>query len=374
MARFLFRRLLSAVVVLWAIMTLSFLLMRSAPGGPFDAEKRLPAAVEANLYATYGMAEPVIAAGGGVVAQVHARRGVELAAGAPLVTLLGGGVIAMPEEGTLLGVAVDPGETVVDGQTVAWRKTPLLTQYMTSMGSYLRLDFGVSMTQGGGRTVREIIGHTFPISMELGLWSMAVAVLLGVSLGLVAGLRPNSAIDHTLMSLGMIGVSMSAIVLGPLLILVFGVKLGWLEVDGWTTPSSKVLPVLTLGLIYAAYFARLTRGGMLEVVRQDYIRTARAKGLSSWTIVTRHALKGAILPSVSFLGPGLAGIMTGSVVVERIFNIPGVSENFVTGAINRDYPLVMGVVVLYSALLVVLNVVVDIVYTWLDPRVTLEGA
>ncbi|GMV42910.1 MAG: hypothetical protein AMXMBFR64_46260 [Myxococcales bacterium] len=367
MARFLLRRLVSGVVVLWAIMTLSFFMMRWAPGGPFDADRKLPLAVEANLYTTYGMADAVVAPVAGVVEAVPAGKG---ARGA-VVRVSGVDVVV---DGELLGVAVAVGETVAAGQTVAWLKTSLVRQYLTSMGSYLRLDFGVSLSGGGQWTVNEAIRQTFPVSMELGLWSMGFAVLLGVTLGLLAGLRPNTGLDYGLMSLGMVGVSMSAIVLGPVLILVFGVHLGWVEYGGWSTAETKILPVLTLGLIYAAYFARLTRGGMLEVVRQDFIRTARAKGLSETTVVLRHALKGAILPSVTFLGPGLAGIMTGSVVVERIFNIPGVSEYFVTGALNRDYPMVMGVVVLFSALLVGLNLLVDIAYTLLDPRVTVEAS
>jgi oligopeptide transport system permease protein len=370
--RFILRRLVSAVMVLWAIMTLSFFMMRWAPGGPFDAEKKLPPAVEANLYATYGMARPVVAETAGVVSSVVVSRGGEVEEGGVVLALEGGGVVTAPEGGELLGVLVRPGDAVEPGQTVAWRKTSLLTQYLTAMGSYLQGDFGVSLATEGQRTVAELIGMSFPISLELGLYSMAFAILLGVTLGLLAGLRPNSLMDYTLMSLGMVGISMSAIVLGPLLIIVFGVNLGWVDYRGWAGIETKILPTMTLGLIYAAYFARLTRGGMLEIVRQDFIRTARAKGLSDRVIVMRHALKGAVLPSVTFLGPGLAGIMTGSVVVERIFEIPGVSEYFVSGAINRDYPMVMGVVVLYSTLLVFMNLAVDIAYTLLDPRVSYE--
>ena len=374
MTRFIVRRLLSAVVVLFVIMTLSFFLMRLAPGSPFDSEKRLTPAVEANLYRTYGMAEPILAGEGGTVLSVDAARDQELDEGAPLLTLVGGATVPMPESGTVLSVLSRPGDEIRAGDPVAWRKTSLLIQYLTSMKSYAQLDFGVSLSSEGQQTVREAIAQTFPVSMELGLYAMAFALLLGVTLGLVAGLRANTWVDHTLMSLGMIGVSMSVIVLGPLLILAFGVKLELLDFGGWGSFEVKILPSVTLGLVYAAYFARLTRGGMLDVVRQDYIRTARAKGLSERVVVTRHAFKGAILPSVTFLGPGLAGIMTGSVVVERIFNIPGVSEYFVTGALNRDYPMVMGVVVLYSSLLVVMNLLVDIAYTALDPRVSLEGA
>ena len=370
MLRYIVRRLLSSVVVIWVIMTLSFFLMRAAPGGPFDAERRLPPAVEANLWRTYGMAEFIEASRDGVVDEVLVHRDQEVERGTPLVRLAGGEVIEAPFGGTILAMTVRPGERIAKGQPIGARKTPLWKQYIVAMSHYARLDFGATLSSEGSRTVKEAIFQTFPVSAELGLWAILVALVLGVGTGLIAGLKANTWVDYTSMSLAMVGVSMSTIVLGPVLIIVFSVKLGWIDYGGWRSWEVKVLPVVTLGLIYAAYFARLTRGGMLEVIQQDYIRTARAKGLPERTVVMRHAFKGAILPTVTFLGPALAGIMTGSVVIERIFNIPGVSEYFVTGAINRDYPLVMGVVVLFSALLVVMNLLVDIAYTILDPRVS----
>jgi oligopeptide transport system permease protein len=216
----------------------------------------------------------------------------------------------------------------------------------------------------------------FPVSLEMGLYALVFALVFGVSLGLVAGLYRNTWIDHVSMTAALVAVSASSLVLGSVLLMVFCVWLRWLPWGGWEAFSfagpdllAKILPTLTLGLVYAAWFARLTRAGMLEVIGQDWIRTARAKGLSEWQVVTRHALRGAILPAVSFLGPALAGIVTGSVVVERIFAVPGVGEYFVTAAINRDYPMVMGTVVLYSSLLILANLAVDVTYAALDPRV-----
>lgn len=343
--------------------------MRAAPGGPFDADRRLHPTVEANLWVTYGMADMIRSHKAGRVTDVLIQKGDTVSSHQPILRLDDGTTISSPRSGECLSILVTTQDLVKPDQNVAALKTPLVQQYLTAMASYLSLDFGVTFSSEGQRTVFETIAQTAPISMELGIYAMLIALFLGIPTGLVAGLRPNSWVDYTSMSMAMTGVSLSEIVLGPMLILVFAVHLGWFELSGWATPSAKILPALTLGLIYAAYFARLTRGGMLDVIRQDYIRTARAKGLPEGTIVVRHALRGAILPSVTFLGPALAGTLTGSVVVERIYNIPGVSEFFVSGALNRDYPLVMGVVVLYSGLLVVMNLLVDIGYAFLDPRV-----
>lgn len=372
MGRFVVRRLVSAIFVMWVIMTLSFFLMRAAPGGPFDADRRLHPTVEANLWATYGMATMVRASHGGRVAQVLVKKGDVVAEHQPILRLEEGETISAHQSGECLSVLVSEQDHVLPEQNIAALKTPIAVQYLTAMRSYLTLDFGVTYSSEGQRTVFETIAQTAPVSMELGVYAMLIALILGIPTGLVAGLRPNTWVDYTAMSMAMTGVSLSEIVLGPMLVLLFAVHLGWFELSGWATPSAKILPAFTLGLIYAAYFARLTRGGMLEVIRQDYIRTARAKGLDERTIVLRHALRGAILPSVTFLGPALAGTLTGSVVVERIYNIPGVSEFFVSGALNRDYPLVMGVVVLYSGLLVLLNLLVDIAYVFLDPRVNYD--
>jgi oligopeptide transport system permease protein len=202
--------------------------------------------------------------------------------------------------------------------------------------------------------------------------ALLVALLIGIPAGLVAGLKQNRWQDFVAMGAAMFGVSVPSFVLGPLLILVFALGLGWFRTGGWESWSDSVLPSVALGVYYAAYIARLTRSGMLEIIRQDYIRTARAKGLVERVVVMRHALKGALLPVVSFLGPAFAGMLTGSVVIEEVFALPGIGSHFVRAAFARDYNLVLGVVILYSALLVLLNVVVDLLYTVLDPRVSYD--
>jgi oligopeptide transport system permease protein len=201
---------------------------------------------------------------------------------------------------------------------------------------------------------------------------MTFALVVGVAAGVVASSRQNSWVDHTAMGLSMVGVCMPSFVLGLLLLILFSFVLRWLPVAGWGGIRHMILPSLTLGAPFAAYIARLTRGSMLEVVRQDFIRTARAKGLRERNVLLRHALRNAMLPVVSFLGPALAGIVTGSLVVEKIFAIPGLGSHFVNAAINRDYTLVMGTVLLYSALLILFNLAVDVAYYFVDPRVRPE--
>lgn len=292
------------IPTLWIIATITFFLMRLAPGGPFMAEKDIPAEIKANIEQKYGLDKP------------------------------------LPE------------------------------QYLIFMGNLLRLDFGPSY-KFPSRTVREMIATGLPISLELGAYALIFALVLGIPAGIIAALRQNRALDHTIMGTAMLGVSMPDFVLGPLLIFIFSLTLFWFPPALWEGPINKILPTITLGSIYVAYIARLTRGGMLEVIRQDYIRTARAKGLSEWTVVTRHALKGALLPVVSFLGPAAARLVTGSIVVEKVFAIPGLGRYFVDGAFNRDYTLVMGVVLFYATFLIVFNLLVDMAYSWLDPRVKL---
>ena len=232
-------------------------------------------------------------------------------------------------------------------------------------------DFGPSYKYSN-RTVTEIIAESLPVSFELGIYAMIIAVIIGVGAGVIASLRPNTFTDYIPMSLSMIGISTPTFVMGPLLLLVFALQFGWFNVSGWNSPGDKVLPALTLGFYYAAYFARLTRGGMLEILSQDYIRTARAKGASEVRVVLKHALRGGLLPAVSFMGPALAGIITGSFTVETIFQIPGLGRYFVTAALNRDYTLVMGTVILFAALISFFNLLVDIVMVWLNPRLKFE--
>lgn len=303
MVRFVLGRLAGFPVVLLAIVTASFFIMRLAPGGPFDTDRALPAEVRANIEARYHLDEPL------------------------------------------------------------WR------QYVRYLGDVWRADLGPSFRYPD-RSVNELIALGFPVSLTLGLSALAIAVLIGGAAGTLAALRHNRALDYLTMSLALGGVSVPNFVLGPLLILTFALGLGWLPVAGWGTWRHLVMPSITLGVFYAAYVARLARAGMLEVVLQDFIRTARAKGLSEGAVILRHALPSAVLPVVSYLGPAAAGALTGSVIVETIFGVPGIGRYFVTSALNRDYTMVLGTVLFYSGLLIAFNLVVDVLYAYLDPRVT----
>lgn len=314
MFRFILRRLLSSVAVILLIVTASFFIMRVAPGGPFDTEKKLDPEIEKNIRARYNLDKPLVV-----------QYGIQL-----------------------------------------WQIV-------------VHQDFGPSLKYTD-KGVNEIILEGLPVSLVLGIQGMLIALLIGLPAGLIAGLKKNRWQDYSSMTAAMAGVSIPNFVLGPILIAIFGLYLGWFDVVGWKGPQagfvahfkSSFLPSLTLGLFYAAYVARLTRGGLLEIIGQDYVRTARAKGLSERVVVTRHTLRGAVIPVVSFLGPAFAGMLTGSVVIEAVFNIPGLGTHFVGSAFNRDYPLVLGTIVLYSSFLVMLNLLVDIVYGLLDPRVTYD--
>jgi oligopeptide transport system permease protein len=305
MIRFIVKRLLWMIPTLWVVATITFFLMRAAPGGPFQAEREIPEDIKAALMTRYGLDKPL-------------------------------------------------GE-----------------QYLTFLGNAVRLDFGPSY-KNPSRTVREVIAQGFPVSLELGSWALLFALAVGIPIGVVAALNQNKPVDHASMAVALVGVSIPDFVLGPLLVFIFSLSLYWLPPALWEGPSTKILPVITLGSVYVAYIARLTRSGMLEIVRQDYIRTARAKGLSEGLIVWRHALRGGLLPVVSFLGPAAARIVTGAVVVEKIFAIPGLGRSFVDGAFNRDYTLVMGVVLFYASFLILFNLLVDVAYGLLDPRVRLS--
>ncbi|HJX34639.1 MAG TPA: ABC transporter permease subunit [Desulfatiglandales bacterium] len=245
---------------------------------------------------------------------------------------------------------------------------PLFSQYLDYLKRLVHGDFGPSFRHSN-RTVTEMILTGLPVTFELGIYAILIAVFIGILAGLSASLRPNSLQDYIPMSFAMTGICMPTFLLGPLLVLVFGIWFEWLPVSGWNTLyGDKILPSITLGTAYAAYIARLTRGGMLEIMYQDFIRTARAKGLSEITVVTRHALKGGLLPVVSFLGPAIAGLLSGSFVVETIFQIPGLGRFYVQAAFNRDYTMILGTTILYSALIILFNLLSDILTTWLDPR------
>jgi oligopeptide transport system permease protein len=305
MLRFVLRRLLQTIPVLFIIVTATFFMVRFVPGGPFTAEKAIPPEILRNIEAHYGLDQPL------------------------------------------------------------WR------QYLSYLGQVLQGDLGPSFKYSN-RTVNEIIADKLPVSLELGALALAVALVVGLTLGVLAAVRRNTWLDYAASTTGLLGICVPTFVLGPLLVLVFAIHLGWFNASGWFTPADRVLPSLTLGFVYAAYIMRLTRGGMLEVLNQDFIRTARAKGATEGRIVFRHALRGGLLPVVAFLGPGVAGILTGSFVIETIFQIPGLGREFVNSAFNRDYTLVLGTVILYAGLIVVCNLVVDVVQVWLNPRLKFE--
>jgi oligopeptide transport system permease protein len=248
---------------------------------------------------------------------------------------------------------------------------PLYRQYLDYCSSVLHGDLGPSFKYPT-RSVNEIIAEKLPVSVELGLWSLGVALCIGLPLGVIAAVRRNTWVDYLCSSVSMLGICIPTFVMGPILILVFAIRFGWFNASGWYGPIDRVLPSLTLGLVYAAYVARLTRGGMLEVLSQDYIRTARAKGASELRVVMRHALRGGLTAVVSFLGPAIAGIVTGSFVIETVFQIPGIGREFVNSAFNRDYTLVLGTVVLYAGFLIGMNLIVDIVQVWLNPKLKFE--
>lgn len=245
---------------------------------------------------------------------------------------------------------------------------PLHQQYFDYLSHLLQGDFGPSFRYSN-RSVTEMIAAGLPITFELAAYAIVIALVIGIGAGLIAAIKPNSAQDYLPMSLAMTGICVPSFLLGPLLVLLFGIYLQWLPVSGWGyAPGDKILPAVTLGSAYAAYIARLTRGGMLEVLSQDYIRTAKAKGLSTTSIIFRHALRGGLAPVVAFLGPAIAGLLSGSFVVETIFQIPGLGRFYVQAAFNRDYTMILGTTILLSCLIVTLNMLSDLLGVLLDPK------
>jgi oligopeptide transport system permease protein len=302
------KRIAGAFPTLLILITISFFLIRVAPGGPFDTEKDLPPEIQKNLEAKYHLDEP------------------------------------------------------------------LYQQYFRYIGDIVQGDFGPSF-QYKDYTVTELIAKGFPVSLTIGGCALLFALILGVSLGTMAAVKQNTWIDYLLMSTAMTGISIPNFVVAPLLILFFAVYRNWFPAGGWGDGQWNylVLPVLALSLRYIAYIARLMRGSMIEILQSDYIRTAKAKGLSTFQTVFKHALKPALMPVVSYLGPAAAGIITGSVVIEKIFGVPGLGRYFVQGALNRDYTLVMGVIIFIGVLIVIFNLIVDILYAYLDPKIRLEN-
>ncbi|MCZ4089283.1 MULTISPECIES: oligopeptide ABC transporter permease OppB [Sinorhizobium] len=304
MIPFILRRLASAVPTLFIVVTISFFLMRFAPGGPFNLERPLPPSTMENLMRTYHLDQPL------------------------------------------------------------WR------QYLIYLSNAVTGDFGPSYIYHDNN-VAQLIGKGLPYSMELGFYALLLAVIGGVIAGTIAALRQNSILDFGIMAVSTIGVTVPNFVVGPVLTLVFAIVLSWLPAGGWGDGSFRflILPMIALALPQLAVFARLTRGSMIEALHTDHIRTAKAYGLPSRAVVVTHAMRGAMLPVVSYLAPCAAALLTGSAVVETIFTIPGVGRYFVLGAINRDYTLVMGTVVLIAIFVIVFNLLVDILYGLLDPRV-----
>lgn len=302
---FILRRLLLIIPMALLVVTLTWALIRVAPGTFYDSEKKLPAAIEANIRAKYGLDKP-------------------------------------------------------------WYE-----QYWMMISNVARGDFGDSLRYVG-QSVNEIIKQHLPYSATIGALAYILALFVGLTAGIIAALRQNSAFDYSAMAVAMLGLSVPNFVLGPILVLVFSLGLYLLPPARWGGVLGIILPVITLSAIYSAYIARLTRAGMLEVMRSDYIRTARAKGLNEKTVLLKHALRGGIIPVVSFTGPALAALLAGTVVVERIFSIPGLGKIFIEAVLNRDEPLVLGIVAFLSILIMIFNLIVDISYGFLDPRIRYE--
>ncbi|MCX7717887.1 MAG: ABC transporter permease [Candidatus Sumerlaeaceae bacterium] len=307
MGRFLLRRAVLALATLWLIATATFALMRSVPGGPFDSERRLPAAVEANIVRKYRLDQPL------------------------------------------------------------WR------QYWDYMVGLLRLDLGPSFTQEG-RTTNAIIRDGLPKTAVLGAAAFALSLAVGVPLGVAAALRRERAADRALMVASILGVSVPGFIVASLLQYVFSYRLGWLPAAGWgETALQAAMPAAALAAFHAAFLSRLVRSSLLGVLRSDYIRTARAKGVPAAGVVARHALRNALLPVLTYSGPLLAALLTGSFVIEDIFAIPGIGGALVRAINDRDYTVIMGLTLFYSALLVTLNLLVDILYAVLDPRISVAA-
>lgn len=302
MVRFLVSRILQGVVVIVAVIVITFLLLKASPGGPFNKEREMPPHVREMLEAYYGLDKP-------------------------------------------------------------WP-----VQLWRHIKGYATFHFPESLKMPG-RGVDEIIRQGFPVSVSIGLPALGIALMLGIPLGALAALKPNSLQDRSSMLLATLGICMPSLVLGPLMAMIFGLKLRWFNVSGWYDPSDWVLPAATLGIIFSAYIARLTRGGLRETLAQEFIRTARAKGASEKAIVFRHAFKLACLPVLNYLGPTAAGLLTGSLVTETVFQIPGLGQHFISAAVNRDDNLAMATAAFYAALIVAFNFVVDVIQAMLNPKI-----
>jgi oligopeptide transport system permease protein len=302
MFKLIITRLLQSLITLFLIITFSFFMMRVAPGGPFDSERKLPPEIEANIKAKYRLDQP------------------------------------------------------------------LISQYVHYLSDVAHGDLGLSFRYQN-YTVNELIFDGAKVSFTLGSLALLFALLIGMPLGIIGSQKEESLLDHAIVATTIFGISIPNFVLGPVLVMLFAILLPVFPAGGLDSIKSYILPVFTLSIYYLSYITRLTRIGFIGVKRRDFILTARAKGLSEPVIIFRHMFRGGILPLVSYLGPAAAGIITGSIVIEKIFNVPGIGQHFVQGALNRDYTLVMGVVVFYSTLIIAFNFIVDLVYLVLDPQV-----
>jgi len=308
MPRYILIRCLQAIPVLLLVISITFFMVRAAPGGPFDSERAVAPEILQQLNARYHLDDPPLSQ-----------------LGSYLLNLLQG-------------------------------------------------DFGPSFRYPG-RSVNELIYSGLPVTLELGVYALLFALLIGISTGVIAAVRPETWQDYLPMSVSMAGICLPSFVLGPILVLVFAIWLEWLPVSGWGQfPGDKILPSITLGAGYAAYIARLTRGGMLEVMSMDYIRTARAKGLSEPMIILNHGLRAGLLPVVSFIGPAAAGLLSGSFIVETIYQIPGLGRFYIQAAFNRDYTMILGTTILFATLIVVTNLISDIFSAILDPRIRVRDS
>ncbi len=304
MLKFIFKRILEAIPTLLVLITVSFFMMRLAPGSPFTGERNLPPAVLANIEAKYHLSDPL----------------------------------------------------------------PL--QYVHYLQQLAHGDFGPSFKYKD-YTVNELLSQALPVSFELGLYAFIIALVLGVALGVIAALKQNSWLDYLAMGFAMTGVVIPSFVKAPLLVLIFSLTLKWLPAGGWNEGAAinLVLPVAALAFAYISSIARITRGSMIEVLNSPFIRTARAKGVPLSQIIWRHALRPAMLPVISYLGPAFVGIITGSIVIETIFGLPGIGQLFINGALNRDYGMVLSLTILVGVLTIAFNAIVDILYAVIDPKI-----
>ena len=306
MFAFSIRRIIGAIPTLFALITISFFVMRVAPGGPFSGNRKITEAVLANLNRAYHLDEPIWAQFG---------------------------------------------------------------RYLWNLAHF---DFGPSMKYRD-YSVTELIVQGLPVSLEVGFWAMLLATIVGIFLGIIGALRRNGMTDLSAGVIAMVGLAVPSFVIGPLLQILFGLELKWLPIAGWDgSTGAKLLPILVLALPNIAYISRLTRGSMIESLRTNYVRTARAKGIGARRVIWKHALTGAMLPVIAYLGPATAITVTGSVIIEQIFGIPGIGRYFVEGASNRDYPLVMGVTIIYGGIVILANIVTDVVRGIVDPKVSYE--